>query len=585
MPNFTDPFSGNVDKKMTKRELIRALRLGLAAEEEAINLYEAHVDATDDPVAKKVLQDIANEERVHVGELQAVINLIANGEEKFLQEGEDEVRELAQKKAQAKFAQTIKKINQKPKVFMSRKMAQGRGFSSPWVVYDIPSEGPTDAQMSVIVAKYNALSEFMAHMLGVDSSGLILPGAQALEETQAERDARNAKRLVLREKLRKQVFREETKEGGMFEGGFIEDRFGSPLTGKQQEEKKKVFKDFFNNYLDAGVRLVLWQTKGWDPIGNIMLYTAEGITHDTVKAEAQAKIDKNFEDRAEQASDSELEKVYEPNYEGVPIKTPQGPIQIGGDPSVISPAATDLIDLTGLNEDTVDSYMGRAGGIFSEAKDDYDKVIKKYKFQSPEKIKAFKEVVMKFLMAKLVYNSVIEGKFDDVKERIAERKLGEIDSYLKLLGYPKIMERVAQITQKDYWVPSDKKYYSPEHYDNTEEEILNDNSVFKSHAILQYAMQNPNANIGALEDALIETEDVYYMILFANRVPTANKEKLLDAIITLSQADGGEKLFPYLTEFAVAVPGANKNKILNAIKNLPMSSLIKERETEKIINS
>ena len=42
MANFLDPFSGMVpDRKMNPEEIIRALRLDLAAEEEAIHLYNA----------------------------------------------------------------------------------------------------------------------------------------------------------------------------------------------------------------------------------------------------------------------------------------------------------------------------------------------------------------------------------------------------------------------------------------------------------------------------------------------------------------------------------------------------------------
>ncbi len=74
MPNFSNPFVGNVpDRKMTLEELVRAMRLNVAAEEEATFLYMAHAEATDHPLAKKVLIDIANEERVHVGEFNRLI--------------------------------------------------------------------------------------------------------------------------------------------------------------------------------------------------------------------------------------------------------------------------------------------------------------------------------------------------------------------------------------------------------------------------------------------------------------------------------------------------------------------------------
>ena len=50
-------------RKMTEGELTRALRMCLSAEEEAVHLYEALADATEDALAKKVLKDIADEEK------------------------------------------------------------------------------------------------------------------------------------------------------------------------------------------------------------------------------------------------------------------------------------------------------------------------------------------------------------------------------------------------------------------------------------------------------------------------------------------------------------------------------------------
>jgi uncharacterized protein len=96
MPEFTNPFIGVVPgRKLTDSELLRALRLDLSAEEEAVHIYMAHADATDNELARKVLIDIANEERVHAGEFQRLINLLAQDEEAFLAEGAEEVDEMA----------------------------------------------------------------------------------------------------------------------------------------------------------------------------------------------------------------------------------------------------------------------------------------------------------------------------------------------------------------------------------------------------------------------------------------------------------------------------------------------------------
>jgi rubrerythrin len=84
------------DRKLTARELARALRLSLAAEEEAIHLYEALADATDNKLAKEVLQDVADEERVHAGEFQRLLNILLTDEEKMLADGAEEVDEMAE---------------------------------------------------------------------------------------------------------------------------------------------------------------------------------------------------------------------------------------------------------------------------------------------------------------------------------------------------------------------------------------------------------------------------------------------------------------------------------------------------------
>jgi len=94
MATFANPFAGNVPRKMTKEELIQAIRLNIAGELEAIFVYDAHVQATDDPLAKKVISDIRDEEKAHVGELMALLRLLDPEEAKHFEEGEGEVQEM-----------------------------------------------------------------------------------------------------------------------------------------------------------------------------------------------------------------------------------------------------------------------------------------------------------------------------------------------------------------------------------------------------------------------------------------------------------------------------------------------------------
>ena len=95
MPEFGHPFSGLAnDRKLTKPELIRAIRFMIAAEYEAIQLYMQLADSTDNEKAKAVLVDIANEEREHVGEFYTLLKELEPDEERFYKKGEDEMREL-----------------------------------------------------------------------------------------------------------------------------------------------------------------------------------------------------------------------------------------------------------------------------------------------------------------------------------------------------------------------------------------------------------------------------------------------------------------------------------------------------------
>jgi rubrerythrin len=99
MPEFGSPFSGLAkDKKVTEEELIRAIRFMIAAEYEAIQLYMQLAESTDNELAKDVLKDIADEERVHAGEFLRLLKELAPDEQKFYDEGAEEVEEELKKK-------------------------------------------------------------------------------------------------------------------------------------------------------------------------------------------------------------------------------------------------------------------------------------------------------------------------------------------------------------------------------------------------------------------------------------------------------------------------------------------------------
>ena len=98
MPEFGHPFSGVAyGRKLTKQELVRAIRFLVAAEFEAVQLYMQLAESTDDELAKEVLVDIANEERIHAGEFLRLLRELDPEEFRFYEEGEREVEEIIEK--------------------------------------------------------------------------------------------------------------------------------------------------------------------------------------------------------------------------------------------------------------------------------------------------------------------------------------------------------------------------------------------------------------------------------------------------------------------------------------------------------
>jgi rubrerythrin len=98
MPDFGNAFSGLAnDRKLTKSELVRAIRFMVAAEYEAVQLYMQLAESIDNRLAIEVLKDIADEERVHAGEFLRLLKELAPDEEKFYAEGAAEVEEEIRK--------------------------------------------------------------------------------------------------------------------------------------------------------------------------------------------------------------------------------------------------------------------------------------------------------------------------------------------------------------------------------------------------------------------------------------------------------------------------------------------------------
>jgi rubrerythrin len=98
MPEFSSPFNVmKADRKLTHEELVRTIRFMIAAEYEAIQMYQQTAESTDNALAKEVLIDIANEEKEHAGEFLRLLRQLDPEEENFYKEGYEEVEEIIEK--------------------------------------------------------------------------------------------------------------------------------------------------------------------------------------------------------------------------------------------------------------------------------------------------------------------------------------------------------------------------------------------------------------------------------------------------------------------------------------------------------
>ena len=98
MPEFGSPFTGLAnDRKLTDKELVRAIRFMVSAEFEATQMYMQLAESIDNKLAVKVLKSVADEERVHMGEFLKLLYELAPDEEKFYARGAKEVEEEIEK--------------------------------------------------------------------------------------------------------------------------------------------------------------------------------------------------------------------------------------------------------------------------------------------------------------------------------------------------------------------------------------------------------------------------------------------------------------------------------------------------------
>lgn len=85
-------------EKVKKEDLDKEiLRAGIIAELDAVSFYEQMAAMTENKDIKKILLDIAKEEKTHFGEFQALLLKLDKEQMKELEEGKKEVDELTGK--------------------------------------------------------------------------------------------------------------------------------------------------------------------------------------------------------------------------------------------------------------------------------------------------------------------------------------------------------------------------------------------------------------------------------------------------------------------------------------------------------
>jgi rubrerythrin len=91
--DFTNPYIGTDRKRLEQRQLAQAIRLDMAAELDAINLYTTHIDSTDDPLIKAMIQHIVDEEKEHLAEFEQILFRLDQLQHEKVDEAQHEMEE------------------------------------------------------------------------------------------------------------------------------------------------------------------------------------------------------------------------------------------------------------------------------------------------------------------------------------------------------------------------------------------------------------------------------------------------------------------------------------------------------------
>ena len=81
------------ERKLTSTEILRAIKFSIAAEYEAIQLYQQIMENTNNKNVIKALAEISNDEKKHVGGLNKLLEILSPEDNKIYQEGAEEILE------------------------------------------------------------------------------------------------------------------------------------------------------------------------------------------------------------------------------------------------------------------------------------------------------------------------------------------------------------------------------------------------------------------------------------------------------------------------------------------------------------
>ena len=81
------------ERKLTQTEILRAVKFSIAAEYEAIQLYQQIMENTNNKNVIKALAEITEDEKKHVGGLNKLLEILSPEDNKIYQAGAEEILE------------------------------------------------------------------------------------------------------------------------------------------------------------------------------------------------------------------------------------------------------------------------------------------------------------------------------------------------------------------------------------------------------------------------------------------------------------------------------------------------------------